>query len=194
MRHKLPARRNVGIDVDGRVIDAWRQRACSHELDLHQTRAEDFLATYPFEGDELVYADPPYYPTTRSRARVYRFDYDVDDHRRLLEVLAALPCMVMLSGYGNPLYDQVLASWHSTSFPSKTHAGVRTESLWFNFEPPEELHDARYFGSNFRDREGARRRLQRLQDKVHRMSSVERAAFSQWLHDAYPPHSGAKQQ
>lgn len=185
MRHKHPATRNIGIDADPRAIAAWTTED-SIGIELVCARAEDFLSQYEFSGDELVYADPPYYPCTRRRARVYRRDYSPDDHAKLLSILTSLPCMVVLSGYANSLYADVLGTWRIHTFRSKTHNGVREETLWFNFEVPQILHDSRYLGPDFRARQATKRRLLRLQDKVQRMPAVERAAFSRWLHTAYP--------
>jgi hypothetical protein len=63
---------------------------------------------------------------------------------------------------------------------------VREETLWFNFEPPQVLHDSRYLGADFRERQTTKRRLLHLQDKVSRMNPIERSAFAQWLKKEYP--------
>lgn len=185
LRQKLPADLNIGIDVDERALALWSPVDGSN-LQLLCARAEDFLRSYEFVGDELVYIDPPYHPATRRQERVYRHDYSEQDHLQLLELVGALPCMVILSGYANPAYAEALGNWRSSTFRSKTHADVRTETLWFNFEPPTVLHDPRYLGGGFREREAAKRRGQRLRDKVHRMDPRERAAFARWLHETYP--------
>jgi len=190
MRHKLPAARNIGIDADPKVVSSW---SVSEELGIELVckRAEDFLTQFDFRGDELVYSDPPYHPDTRRQARVYTRDYSIKDHERLLVLLASLPCMVILSGYANDLYRNVLAGWRTRSYRAKTHTDVREEFLWFNFEPPQVLHDCRYLGEDFRARQATKRRLQRLQDKVMRMHPIERAAFSKWLNVTYPrEHQG----
>lgn len=185
MRNKLPAERNVGIDADDRVISAWlTERRPGLELLCEQ--AEDVLARLDFRGDELVYVDPPFHPATRRRQRVYRHDYTESDHRRLLLVLRSLPCMVIVSGYANALYDTMLSGWGRRTFLAKTHADVREETMWFNFEPPKVLHDSRFVGDDFRERQTRKRRFQRLQERVHGMDPVERSAFTQWLNEAYP--------
>ena len=94
--------------------------------------------------------------------------------------------MVILSGYANPVYERVLGDWRTKTFEAKTHVDVRTETLWFNFEPPTQLHDSRYVGNNFRERQTIRRRMDRLQERITRMDAIERTAFIQWLHEAYP--------
>ena len=116
-------------------------------------------------GDELVYCDPPYLPSTRRRARVYRHDYRESDHVRLLETLQKLPCRVVVSAYPSELYDESLCGWHSKTFAAKAHDGIRQEKIWFNFDPPAQLHDARRLKRDFRERQTINRRLQRLQER-----------------------------
>lgn len=188
MSHKRPAVCNIGIDANPKVVSAWPAEKMPG-VELVCGRAEDFLAQYEFRGDELIYLDPPYHPHTRRQARVYTWDYSVEDHERLLALLVSLPCMVILSGYANSLYSDSLAGWRTRTFQAKTHTDVREETLWFNFEPPQILHDSRYLGGDFRARQTTKRRLQRLQDKVKRMLPVERAVFAEWLSEAYPCES-----
>jgi len=184
MRHKLPAVHSIGIDADERAVSAWAASPVPG-VEVLCKRAEEFLANYQFQGDELVYVDPPYHPATRRQKRVYRLDYTEEDHERLATLLRGLPCMVILSGYANPIYERVLASWGTRTFRAKTHVDVRTETLWFNFKPPQQLHDTRHVGAGFRERQTIRRRMNRLQERVERMDAVERSAFIQWLHETY---------
>jgi DNA adenine methylase len=188
MRHKRPALRNIGVDADTRVIEE-RLRDVSPDVELFCERAEDFLLRYGFQGDELVYVDPPYLPSTRSQQNLYRHEYTTADHERLLSLLVTLPCMVIVSGYASSMYNQALPGWGTRTFRSKTHTDVKVETLWFNFEPPDVLHDARYLGGDFRQRQTTQRRMLRLQERVRRMPPAERAAFSEWLYETYPSPS-----
>ncbi len=184
MRNKKTAQRSIGVDLDERVIDRWRIEqpdAC----ELHQVDAVAFLESFPFAGDELVYVDPPYVPETRRRSRVYRCDYTDDDHLRLLRCLMSLPCNVMLSGYDNELYNRELAGWRKVSFPAKTHVDVREEVVWMNFEAPSRLHDARYRGETFRDRQTIQRRQARLRSRIEAMDPLERDELLQWMQEHY---------
>ena len=110
---------------------------------------------------ELVYADPPYHPCTRRRAHIYAHDYSVKDHERLLTLLVSLPCMVILVLATPTAYTTTLSrGWRTRTFHAKTHTEMREETLWFNFEPPQILHDGRYIGRDFRARQTTKRRLQ----------------------------------
>lgn len=192
MRHKKPARENIGIDVDARVIEAWHKLGVPG-VSLMCVRAEEFLRSYPFSGNELIYADPPYHPATRRRERVYAHDYSHMEHEHLLRILRALPCKVLISGYAHPLYEEMLATWNTQTFRAKTHTDVRLETVWFNYEPPTLLHDCRYLGANFRQRHTVKRRLQRLQDKFKSMDFLERSAFIEWLNREYATPSRSPQ-
>ena len=184
MLHKRPALINIGIDRDERLIQHWR---LTQELGcvLVAYDAASFLRTYSFAGHELVYADPPYVPTTRRRANVYRFDYTLDDHIRLLEVLAALPCMVMVSGYESELYSDRLAKWRRVTFTAMSHRGPRLECVWMNFPEPSTLHDTRFLGETFRLRQNWRRKHQRLLRRFEGMKGPERQHLLSILNDRF---------
>ncbi|CAI8884369.1 DNA adenine methylase [Pseudomonas sp. IT-P395] len=184
MRNKKPAQRSIGIDLDAKVIDRWHAELPG-VCELKKTDALGFLENFEFTGDELVYVDPPYVPHTRRRAKVYRCDYSEADHVRLLHLLKTLPCKVMLSGYDNELYDEQLVGWHKVKFQTKTHVDVREEVVWMNFEPPARLHDSRYMGATFRDRQTIQRRQARLRDRIDSMSAAERYDLLQWMQEQY---------
>jgi DNA adenine methylase len=123
LRHKKPANESIGIDRDPLVIKTWRRHfpllASYIEAD-----AVDFFASRTFAGEEVVYCDPPYLPSTRRRARVYRYDYTEQDHVVLLETLRKLPCRVVVSGYRSALYDESLCGWNTQTFAANTQDGL----------------------------------------------------------------------
>ena len=180
LRHKQPARRSIAIDRDPNVVHEW-SRSHPSLAEYRLADALEFLGAHCFTGAEVVYSDPPYLSRTRLRERVYRFDYSDEDHRQLLLLLRSLPCAVIVSGYPAALYDVLLSGWNKREFSAKTHRGVRTEVLWFNFDPPSELHDSRYLGADFREREVIRRRLSRLKARLAQLPDVERNAIRRWL-------------
>jgi len=188
IRHKKPAGTNIGIDVDAQVIARWqaeRPEICS----LVHGDAAAFLAQYPFKGTELVYSDPPYMKATRRKARVYRHDLEDQDHARLLAVLKALPCMVMISGYDSQLYRDLLTGWHLTSFFARTRADMRKECLWCNFEPPLKLHDGTHLGATFRERQSIKRRHQRWLERLELMPPAERSHLLSMIRERYMPEA-----
>ncbi len=137
-----------------------------------------FLRSYPFTGAELVYCDPPYVHATRSRKDLYRCEMTDSQHRALLRLIRCLPCKVMLSGYQSRLYADELEDWNLTTFQAMTRAGKpATEHLWLNFPLPVALHDYRFLGADFRERERIKRKKQRWVNRLRRMPTLERQAL-----------------
>jgi hypothetical protein len=66
----------------------------------------------------------------------------------------------MISGYGNATYDKMLAGWRKHVFPGTSHVGRREEIVWLNFEPAV-VHDTRFLGDTFRDRQAIKRKRAR---------------------------------
>lgn len=184
MRNKLSAERNIGIDLDNLVIQHWRDEK-NDLCELIQADALAVLCGFEFQGGELIYADPPYVLSSRKRSRIYRHEYSDDDHNKLLAQLVKLPCYVMISGYENPLYDQLLKGWRKEKFNAKTHSGIREECVWMNFDPPQKLHDSRYQGHTYRERQTVARRRTRLYDRIDQMEPTERSEFIQWINSKY---------
>ena len=180
MRRKRRAARQIGIEIDPIVVQTWK-RIPDPPCELICADAVDWLCANTLENTALIYADPPYLPATRRRARVYRHDYVEHDHVRLLERLKAQNCSVMISGYRSSLYDELLPDWNHTSFQAKTHSGMREEMVWFNFEPANQLHDVDHMGDGFRSREVIRRRRSRLQERISRLSRPEQFGLLEWL-------------
>jgi DNA adenine methylase len=180
MRHKLPAKRQIGIDIDPIVIANWRALPTA-PCEIVCADATQYLAALDVDRETLIYADPPYLSSTRKRARVYRFDYTAEDHEKMIDCLLRKPCMVMISGYESDLYSSLLSAWTQVSFAAKTHSGVRRESVWLNYPPPRRLHDPRHFGSGYREREVVRRRRSRLRAHIQRISQTEQYELLNWL-------------
>lgn len=180
MRKKLPADAQVGIDIDPSVVEMWKQR-WPDLCEAIQSDAVDYLQGQQLDSETLIYADPPYHPDTRRRAKVYRYDYSVKDHERLLECLIELPCKVIISGYASPLYERYLSGWSVHRFHARTHVDTREEWVWFNYPKPERLHDDRYFGGSFREREVIRRRQERLRHRISQLSAIEQQSLYSWL-------------
>ena len=96
MKRKPPALRNIGIDLNARSIERF---SCDYPVELHHGCAHEFLSGFDFQGDELVYADPPYVQSVRRSQRRYRFDYTDDDHVELIRLLRSLPALGRVGGW-----------------------------------------------------------------------------------------------
>lgn len=196
MRAKKPALINIGIDADPAVIAKAADIAGSIGVSgdvVPQFRFEcgdalGILQKYPFVGDELVYLDPPYLASTRAMARpMYRHELGDDRHPFLLDIARRLPCPVMISGYWSRLYEGHLRHWHAIEYKSMTRSGQATEFLWCNFPPPVALHDYRYLGTDFRERERIKRRKESWTTRLRHMPVLERQAVLAAIEEAWRP-------
>lgn len=204
MRMKRPAERNIGADLDPRVVEKMGLWA-SYESDLpggivfyadsgrdviergwpamppfefYVMDALEVLKAYPWRGDEFVYLDPPYVRSARrSAARIYKHEYSDDDHRALLELVIRLPCSIAISGYASALYSDALSEWRVYTFDAMTRRGKATEYVWMNYSETVKRHDYRYLGKDFRERERIKRKKNRFVGKLARMDPTERAAL-----------------
>ncbi len=184
MRYKRRAKYNIGVEIDPEVIERWTSNNQA-DFELIHGNAISFFKDYPFTGTELVYCDPPYLRETRKKYYpLYKYEYSLAQHVELLEVLKSLPCMVMISGYKSSLYMSSLKSWHTHSFHAATQNGIATEWIWMNYSQPAQLHDYRYLGDNFREREKIKLKLRRWSARFRSMPLLERQAVLSTLQAA----------
>lgn len=152
LRRKRPARaRNVGIDADAGII-ARHVAGGDHEgFEFIRSDARVWLQQRrDWSGDELIYCDPPYLGSARlwPRRDIYAHELKGDDeHAALLQILAAIPAMIMISGYPSPLYDERLAGWRRIEYQAQTRGGPKPEVVWMNYPAPTALHDYRVVAS-----------------------------------------------
>lgn len=186
MRIKKPAPvMSFGIDADEEAINnfvfPW---SAPHELIIGS--AFDWLPLFcckPNQGRTMVYIDPPYLKSVRRSARdIYRFELDDSQHEQLLDICLSLNCLVMLSGYDSDMYNRRLSNWRRAEFDAITRAGtVAREVLWMNYPAPNELHDYRFVGENYRERERIKKMVKRWKNRLSKMDVLQRAALLQAL-------------
>lgn len=180
LRAKRPAAHSIGVELDAQVLaERWRGDEVPG-LTLVCQDAISFLKRYRWRGGEFVYLDPPYLLSTRSSQRpIYRCEFGtIEQHRTLLTLLRKLPCQIAISGYASWLYELELPGWRMITFQTVKHSGApATECLWMNYPAPLELHDYRYLGDNFRERERIKRKRQRWAARLRSMPALERHAL-----------------
>ena len=88
-----------------------------------------------FDHDNvLIYLDPPYVFSTRTRKQ-YWFEMSDQDHEKLLKTVIHSKAKIMLSGYDCELYEKYLKGWRKQQIPARAQNSLpRTETLWMNFE------------------------------------------------------------
>jgi hypothetical protein len=188
---KAPALVSVGVDADPQVVESARARLAgrgdaSSRFDLVVGDGISYLRIWRWWRGALVYCDPPYLMSTRSsQHRVYRCELELPGHIALLDVLVRLPCMVMVSGYESELYCRRLSTWRVVRYRTMTRGGRMVEEcLWCNFPEPVELHDYRFLGRDFRERERIRRKRARWVAMLSVMPVLERAAVIESVREA----------
>ncbi len=86
----------------------------------------------------FIYADPPYVLSTRSK-RIYACEMKDLDHIKLLQLLLKHPGPVMVSGYMNDIYADMLKGWNIQTRSANCEGGLkREEVIWMNYSPPSE--------------------------------------------------------
>lgn len=182
MRHKRPAQRNIGIDLDAVAITGWNADSTRSDIEIihGDALAELASARLPLSSKTLLYADPPYPLSVRRGQRpIYRCEILKDEeHERLLTLLKSLDCMVMVSSYESGLYNALLKDWRRSEFYTTTRGSHRVkECVWMNFPEPLELHDYRFLGDNYRTRQDFKRMRERWRSKLLNMDSQRRFAL-----------------
>ena len=190
LRNKLPAFiSSIGIDLDTSVIEAWKKLNIPG-LTLLNTDAISYLEHFSAMAETLkkmgtrvlIYLDPPYPKETRKQQKdLYKHEMTIEQHTKLLSVARSVAANIIISSYPNKLYKTALNDWNTFTFQSTTRGGTATEQIWFNYPWPTELHDYRYLGDNYREREAVKGRIKRNVSKFIRMPAAERNAIIQQL-------------
>jgi DNA adenine methylase len=100
--------------------------------------ARELLKMFSDRPATLVYLDPPYFVTRR---HTYTIDAkDEPFHKELLDICCNARCMILLSGYENDLYNEILTrknGWRRLTLRTSTRDTtgkdyIRNEVLWKN--------------------------------------------------------------
>ncbi|RWX00937.1 DNA adenine methylase [Flavobacterium cerinum] len=86
----------------------------------------------------FFYLDPPYLLETRGSQDDYKYEFGIEDYKRLAMVLNNIKGYAMISGYDHELMNELFESkgWIKIKFPSKKN-NIRskqvTECIWINY-------------------------------------------------------------
>tara|TARA_R110000744_G_scaffold225246_4_gene343675 strand:- start:706 stop:1449 length:744 start_codon:yes stop_codon:yes gene_type:complete len=190
-RNILPSEHIFLNDYDYKVFEAWLDYTISdstnvsfkNRLSLSNQHFEVFFKFLEYESfydhyDTVIYCDPPYRHSDRKSDHTYNVEMTEEEHITLLGTIKAFQnSNVLISTYDNELYKEMLNGWNKISFTSQTRRGKATETVYYNYEPPEKLHDYSYIGNNYKKREQYKLKRFRLIDKFERMTPLERNYF-----------------
>lgn len=194
-KNKRPSPLNILIDVDAAVIDSWLENYEYHPgfnsiIDdmvpiFINTDANCWLKDQEFNSLDFIYVYPPYLLETRKGGKIYDHEMIEQDHIELLTLLKEIPANIMISGYWSSLYNEMLPGWNTHNFQAQTRQGTATEWVWYNYPTPTILHDYSFIGSNFRERERIKKKMNRWSSRLLRMPDLERNAMMRFLNKVH---------
>jgi len=192
IRHKLPAPfGNTVVENDPSVFRTWLDQAPPWVEVVHGDGIVWLKESAPIPDRTFYFLDPPYLADTLKSGRVpYAHGMDYDQHVELLRLLNRYYChphsMVMICALPNQLYEKELSAWRTFQYQNKTRRGMQTEQVWMNYPKPKRLHDYRYLGDTYRDRERIRRKQRNKLKELEAMDPMERNAMIVAIRQAYP--------
>lgn len=102
-------------------------------VQIENLPATELIKRYDTQ-DVFIYADPPYLHGTRKNY-LYRYEMSDTEHEELLKILVEHPGKVLLSGYDNDMYNDMLPEWKKVQRNTRAEFGrKRTETLWMNYD------------------------------------------------------------
>jgi hypothetical protein len=190
-RMMRPSQRSILIDLCpgalGKLAECARAGTELLHADALAWLERDPLCLPAPKVPTVLYCDPPYVASACASRLRYEHVLSDDQHARLLRRLKQLRCYVLISGFWSDLYADLLAGWRVVSWPQMTRGATWSqEFLWCNFPEPTELHDYRFLGTNFRERQDVKRQQQRWRRKLAAMSTLKRMALMSVLADLRP--------
>ena len=88
----------------------------------------------------FFYCDPPYLPATRTSSNDYRFEMSENAHHELANALLAIKGNAAVSGYDDPIMEDLYPGWFKHEFKAKQvpmsrgKGLLRQECLWMNYD------------------------------------------------------------
>ncbi len=184
--YKKPADFNIGIEINRSTIDKFTYPISSKILNidaltfLGSDKINILMARVIKHSDTFIYADPPYPKASRrSDKDIYDYEFTDEQHIELLTKLKALHCNIAISTYPNDLYTSMLQGWRYIDFTAQTRAGKATERLYMNYKQPKKLHDYKFLGKDFTDRQRIQRKIKRHVEGLLKLQPLERQAIIQ---------------
>ena len=165
-----PATHTLGVDTSAFILDLIQQTVTDRSIELHKDSCIRFLKSYRWNPDSryVIFIDPP------SLAQPSDFP-----HMELLGLLASLqgqfPNLYFLVYHpDNPIYNEVLSGWRKVTFSQRmgTHAIYASQPI-----VKGRLHDYRYVGNNWQDRDALKKAVTRWVNTFTGMVEAEREAM-----------------
>lgn len=102
-------------------------------VQIENLPAIELIERYNTE-DVFIYADPPYLHGLRKNY-LYKYEMQDSEHEEMLKVLVRHPGKILLSGYDNDMYNDMLHGWYKVHKATRAEGGhKRIETLWMNYD------------------------------------------------------------
>lgn len=208
-RRKLPCRSAIVIDSEAAACNKLRRiPGLTVVCDDALAWLGHFLLTRSVDGaasDAVLYLDPPYLFEARATGKRQRYAHEFGEewqHVELLDCLRRLATAgvpVLISHPRHPLYEQKLLDpstfaavtvglpWRVIDYRYGTRGGPFADALWCSFPSPTSLHDYRFVGADYRQRELIKRKVKRWQSKFQALPPVQQRIIFDALADLLPP-------
>lgn len=187
LRNITPAKVNIGIDINLRVIEMWERIHKRSDVNLILGSFLDFLKAYRWSGKEFVYVDAPYLIDSRSTPKkMYENEFTEEMHKEMLDTIHWLNIIstskknkirFCISHYRHKIYEHYLKGWRTIDFTAQTRTGTATETIWMNYPTPKKLHDYSFVGNNYRERHRIKKKISRELKKLEELNELERNAI-----------------
>ena len=208
VRNILPADILIAMDASEKVIEAWKTFLVQDLIYKSKDNGLTFLKTPETKGNlpnkivlikcnaleqlpklsfdpslTVIYLDPPYpLDSIKSKRNLYEFVLTKKEHTKLMLLLKSMMANILISTYDNVLYKKGLSGWDKIKFSAGTRNGKNIETVYFNYSLSNgRLHDYRYLGSNFKDRERIRLKIKRWTERLNKLNPREKMAIIQAL-------------
>ena len=183
--HNLQLPNHIVInDLDRSVIDKYSTDTFNVDtVDRLNLSYEIIILKYDFQffrtrSRVFFYFDPPYhFDTRKSKRNIYKYEWTHEQHLMFLQLANSIESNCMISHYPCELYDTMLKGWRTFDFTCMTRKGQRTERLYMNYPEPAVLQDYRYAGTDYRERQRIKRKVDRHVNKLESLPNDERNAI-----------------
>lgn len=192
-RNIRPAAQSHLNDLDFDVYKTWAGLGLPVNYLLTNLPAIEILKdiTKQLPKRRFIFLDPPYRKDSRkSKQDLYRHEMNDKQHQDLVSQIIAMPQEnILITHYPDPMYNEALKNWNQVDYQSITRNGLATERMYFNYTLTDQLHDYRYIGEDFREREALVRQKRNYIKKLNEFEPRLRNWILQELAPAAPQNS-----
>jgi len=117
------------VNLPGKIIEAAERL---RGVQVENRPAVELIKRFNY-SKVLIYCDPPYVLSTR-HGKQYKKEMEDKEHEELLDALLQHQGPVLLSGYDNNLYNDILKGWYRQETTCYSQVcSKKKEVLWMNY-------------------------------------------------------------